>query len=828
MNSDARMRTGPGRPSTTTGSRPAVMSMPDILVMTSNGQPGRGERITLPSGAVWEAGGAEGTSVITWPHDGPISADESTAAAANSIVGRPLRLDALANAIAGVFKNVPRLFREQLAADSDENGEARIVRFSARTTLRNPAKRRRSGAEALRGDDGDLPETGGDLPGIDPVRRASGGVVWGAGGPRDDAILARLSNGEYVVNAAATANNRALLDAINAGWVPSADFLATMLPGFASGGEVGGSGVDRWRDLLGGALASPVGTVDPTASKFGLTGLAADALGFIATAAIDAGGRAGSAVGSALAPAFGPGGVLSALFGSRGAAPGLDGGGADGGALNATLRVDPEGLPVGPGAGGILSNLFGANRSGAKPDGNALLGSLSEVLGTGLTDAAGEAGGRVGEALGSAIAPALGPAGALAPQIGAELGRLIGTQFGGTLSAAMTMSGPTATPGVVGPDGAVSTELGQSSPEQAANQLTAGTPGISVPGGSGGAGGTGAAQNGQQQTGTASDWWLVKSDGSAGVPLQSILTALEEQSPARDGSAAKQDPAKPGSGGQPTGNGGSPLKSLALQGTVLDGQSNDLTELGRLAGSVLGGDLGSALAPALGDAGGSASILGSQAGSTVGSWLGAAASALAPVLDPTGQWAQTLQAQFGGETVVDWNGGPDAGASNPAAPGQRPTDGKGPFGINNDDLALAAVSGAIQGSQGGLYGMAKGALTGVAATAGSAIGGAIGTAIAPGLGTAVGQALGSAAGQMGVQTVLEPIEKGFGYLADTAKEVVGTGFGLVDLANGPGGHTARQDIYNFNGMDPKSAAIAVERVRRRRTLAQQRGGGLGR
>ncbi|MEU2033419.1 hypothetical protein [Nocardia amamiensis] len=43
-----------------------------------------------------------------------------------------------------------------------------------------------------------------------------------------------------------------------------------------------------------------------------------------------------------------------------------------------------------------------------------------------------------------------------------------------------------------------------------------------------------------------------------------------------------------------------------------------------------------------------------------------------------------------------------------------------------------------------------------------------------------------------------------------------------------GGHTARGDIYDFNGMDPKSAVIAVERVHRRRTLAQQRGGELGR
>ncbi|QIS16593.1 glycoside hydrolase family protein [Nocardia arthritidis] len=47
--------------------------------------------------------------------------------------------------------------------------------------------------------------------------RAIGGAIQGPGGPRDDMIPAWLSNGEYVVNAAATAANRPLLDAINGG-----------------------------------------------------------------------------------------------------------------------------------------------------------------------------------------------------------------------------------------------------------------------------------------------------------------------------------------------------------------------------------------------------------------------------------------------------------------------------------------------------------------------------------------------------------------------------------------------------------------------------------
>lgn len=44
-----------------------------------------------------------------------------------------------------------------------------------------------------------------------------GGYVRGGGGPRSDSVAANLSNGEFVVNARATAGNRALLEAINSG-----------------------------------------------------------------------------------------------------------------------------------------------------------------------------------------------------------------------------------------------------------------------------------------------------------------------------------------------------------------------------------------------------------------------------------------------------------------------------------------------------------------------------------------------------------------------------------------------------------------------------------
>lgn len=71
----------------------------------------------------------------------------------------------------------------------------------------------------------------GDAP--SPVRRASGGPVFGAGGPTDDRIPAMLSNGEYVLRAAAVARlGMPFLDALNSG----------RMHGFAQGGYVGRTG----------------------------------------------------------------------------------------------------------------------------------------------------------------------------------------------------------------------------------------------------------------------------------------------------------------------------------------------------------------------------------------------------------------------------------------------------------------------------------------------------------------------------------------------------------------------------------------------------------
>src|SRR5690606_16341319 len=60
------------------------------------------------------------------------------------------------------------------------------------------------------------------------LRLAGGGPVSGPGTSKSDSIPALLSDGEYVVNADATRQNRALLDMINSG--------VDVFRGFAAGG----------------------------------------------------------------------------------------------------------------------------------------------------------------------------------------------------------------------------------------------------------------------------------------------------------------------------------------------------------------------------------------------------------------------------------------------------------------------------------------------------------------------------------------------------------------------------------------------------------------
>jgi hypothetical protein len=62
--------------------------------------------------------------------------------------------------------------------------------------------------------------------------RAEGGMVHGKGGPKSDQVLMWGSNGEFMMNAKATAKNRHLLEVLNAGG---------SLPGLANGGAINGS-----------------------------------------------------------------------------------------------------------------------------------------------------------------------------------------------------------------------------------------------------------------------------------------------------------------------------------------------------------------------------------------------------------------------------------------------------------------------------------------------------------------------------------------------------------------------------------------------------------
>ncbi|WP_426615709.1 hypothetical protein [Bradyrhizobium sp. McL0616] len=92
-----------------------------------------------------------------------------------------------------------------------------------------PIMRSMSGMFGLGGSSLPMP---GDGAFIGPVAKADGGLITGPGGPRDDKIHARLSNGEFVVNASSTTKHRAALEAINSDRIPK----------FADGGLVGAGG----------------------------------------------------------------------------------------------------------------------------------------------------------------------------------------------------------------------------------------------------------------------------------------------------------------------------------------------------------------------------------------------------------------------------------------------------------------------------------------------------------------------------------------------------------------------------------------------------------
>ena len=97
-----------------------------------------------------------------------------------------------------------------------------------------------------------------------PLRRAGGGAVHGPGTSTSDSILTRLSDGEYVVNAASYAANAGLVQAINASSGPVAAPMVAM-PASTSTADIVAA-------LAGIAVMVQVGLDRPTQGRIVLNG----------------------------------------------------------------------------------------------------------------------------------------------------------------------------------------------------------------------------------------------------------------------------------------------------------------------------------------------------------------------------------------------------------------------------------------------------------------------------------------------------------------------------------------------------------------------------
>jgi lambda family phage tail tape measure protein len=130
--------------------------------------------------------------------------------------------DELANVVTGT-KSVQDAFKSMAASILQD-----LARIAIRQAITGPLARGLMGALGSIGGGpvnlGNAGGTGGGLGGLYAV----GGYVRGPGSSTSDSIIARLSDREFVVNAEATAQNRGLLEMINAGRVR----------GFADGGLV--------------------------------------------------------------------------------------------------------------------------------------------------------------------------------------------------------------------------------------------------------------------------------------------------------------------------------------------------------------------------------------------------------------------------------------------------------------------------------------------------------------------------------------------------------------------------------------------------------------
>lgn len=115
-----------------------------------------------------------------------------------------------------------------------------------------------------RGAGGVDPTTGGNAPGPSPKKRADGGLITGPGGPKDDQILALLSNREYVQQAASVDYyGVGLMDALNARRIPR-----DALPRFADGGS-------PKKGRRGGWLYTGLGTPGETDAASAIDGFTA-------------------------------------------------------------------------------------------------------------------------------------------------------------------------------------------------------------------------------------------------------------------------------------------------------------------------------------------------------------------------------------------------------------------------------------------------------------------------------------------------------------------------------------------------------------------------
>ncbi|MEV6068399.1 hypothetical protein AB0L82_17745 [Nocardia sp. NPDC052001] len=811
--------------------RPSAMTLPDILAMTSSGQPGPGKKVTLPSGALWEGGPTAGTSLITLPDSDPILIADNGSGVSNSIVGRSGPFGAMARVFEEVLGHVPSFFANRVAAQAlelvrglpepdDRETETRIVKFSSKATLLNPAKsRNRSGSSS---DDS-------EAFGIEPIRRANGGyideseyrnrasgMVRGPGGPLGDGVPLRASDGEYVVRASAVDNTLPLLEMINSGWVPSARFLAGMLQGFSGPAANPATDAQNWRDMLG-------------------QGVIADSIGNIGNAALNTGAWAGAALGSALAPMFQPGGLLAPRQGSGGSTT-LPRDSADSqSGLTASMQAAPSGI----------LGMFGGSSASSTAGAGAELSSLAQALSSGIAGAATAAGSTLGSMLGNAIKPALGPGGDLAPQIGEQLGRLIGSQFGGALTASMSVKTEGGQLGSTGGLGG-GTSVGGGTSTGGGNDSGAGTSGgdtggpeptgdggggstvvgAAGPAGGSGGGGTGGTPdlsarwdylNGQDANGNPVSGWayLVPNSDVVGALTSEIPEGMKVGQYLKDDGTGPMVRDVPGTSWIDTLTGKSdPAGAQDLVGTGhrYNPNSGNFGDLLQVVANQAGGNLGELLKPILGE---NAPEMVRTAAEQFMKPIGDAYNAA----DPNHEYTNTLGTWLGNTFGIKWTPNGQSGSS---SGGQL---------SHEQQIGVSALEYGISGlQQHGLLGGLTGAISGAASTAGSTIGGVIGTAIAPflgpaaALGPAIGSLLGSMAGSMISSQITRPIE----WAGNAVKELVGTGFGLTDLADGPGGRTMRGDIYNFNGTDPKSASIATERVRRRRAVAQQRGGGMGR